>query len=56
MHKTLYWLPGLVETETQLSTSPRHVRLNAFDMNRAGHLSPGLWRQAADRESIGGPS
>jgi alkanesulfonate monooxygenase len=28
---------------------PRHIRLNAFDMNCIGHQSPGLWTHPDDR-------
>jgi FMN-dependent oxidoreductase (nitrilotriacetate monooxygenase family) len=28
---------------------PRHIRLNAFDMNCVGHQSPGLWRHPDDQ-------
>ena len=29
----------------------KQIRLNAFDMNCAGHLSPGLWRHPRDRST-----
>jgi len=38
---------------------PRQIRLNAFDMDCAGHQSPGLWthpRNRAARYDMSGPS
>jgi alkanesulfonate monooxygenase len=34
-----------------MTTVPRQIRLNAFDMNCVGHQSPGLWRHPRDRSA-----
>ena len=30
-------------------TAPKHIRLNAFDMNCVGHIQHGMWRHPRDR-------
>ncbi|MCC9194965.1 LLM class flavin-dependent oxidoreductase [Arthrobacter sp. zg-Y916] len=34
-----------------MTSAPRQIRFNAFDMNCVGHQSPGLWRHPEDRSA-----